>query len=173
MSLELKKRFQKILYTLRHKKAFLKVEKQLRGKNTWRGYFHDADKPFLYMALWIKLDDIQKIHRKNNKHHVRNDLAKTRDDLVDTIIDWESARITKPDKPLNAYETLLKFYPDKKDDFLPLIREFLPEQIKEACLREKCRFRIEKLRFANETTKHICFMQKLLPYNFNNLNTGR
>jgi len=46
------KRMAYILYTLRHKVAFLKVEKQLRGRYTWRGLMHDMDKPFLYMALW-------------------------------------------------------------------------------------------------------------------------
>ena len=150
MGLELKKRLKKISYTLRHKKAFLKVEKQLRGRNTLRGYLHDIDKPFLYLALWIKYEDIQKIHRKNSKHHVRNNLVKTKDDLVDTIIDWECARITKPDKPLNAYETLLKFYPDKKDEFLPIIRELLPHQIKAACIKEKYRVLSERLRFNNQ-----------------------
>lgn len=151
MGLELKKRLKKISYTLRHKKAFLKVEKQLRGRNTLRGYLHDIDKPFLYLALWIKYEDIQKIHRKNSKHHVRNNLVKSKDDLIDTIIDWECARITKPDKPLNAYETLLKFYPDKKDEFLPIIRELLPHQIKEACIKEKYRVLSERLRFNNQS----------------------
>ena len=153
MNLDLKKRFTKISYTIRHKNAFLKVEKQLRGRNTLRGYLHDIDKPFLYLALWIKYEDIQKIHRKNNKHHVRNDLVKNKDDLIDTIIDWECARITKPDKPLNAYETLMKFYPDKKDDFLPLIRELLPHQIKEACIKEKQRVRFERLRYNSQAPK--------------------
>ena len=155
MSLDLKKRFAKISYTIRHKKAFLEVEKKLRGKNTWRGYLHDIDKPFLYLSLWIKFENIQKIHRKHNKHHVRNNLTKTKEDLIDTIIDWECARITKPDKPLNAYETLLKFYPDKKDEFLPLIRELLPEQIKEACLKEKRRVATEHLRFQSNSMRRI------------------
>ena len=153
MNLDLNKRFGKILYTLRHKKAFLKVEKQLRGKNTMRRYLHDIDKPFLNIALWIKLEDIQKIHRRNNKHHVRNNLSKSKDDLIDTIIDWECARITKPDKPLNAYETLLKFYPDKKDEFLPLIRKLLPHQIKEACIKEKRKFIAERLRYVSQSPR--------------------
>lgn len=130
MNFDFKKRYKKIIYTLKHKKAFLLVERQLRGKNTLRGYLHDLDKPFLYMAFWIKLEDIQKIHRNRNAHHVRNNLPKTREDLIDSIIDWECARLTKPDKPLNAYQTLIKFYPDQKETFLPLIKELLPAQIK-------------------------------------------
>ena len=172
MNLDLKKRFTKISYTIRHKNAFLKVEKQLRGRNTLRGYLHDIDKPFLYLALWIKYEDIQKIHRKNSKHHVRNDLVKTKDDLIDTIIDWECARITKPDKPLNAYETLLKFYPDKKDEFLPLIRELLPEEIKQACIKEKYRVISNRLRYNNEASKQTCFINAPYIHNFK-ANMGR
>ena len=48
-------RFQAMMYTWRHKKAFLKVEKELLGKNTIRGYLHDADKLILYPILGKKL----------------------------------------------------------------------------------------------------------------------
>ncbi|MBQ8750575.1 MAG: hypothetical protein IJZ30_02935 [Alphaproteobacteria bacterium] len=129
MSIELKKRYDHIVYTLKHKIAFLEVEKKLRGHNTIRGYLHDIDKPFLYLALWLDMKDIQTIHRRNNKHHVRNNLKKSKEDLIDTIIDWECARITKLDKPLNAYQTLMKFYPEYKDEFLPIIKELLPHQV--------------------------------------------
>lgn len=137
MSLDIKKRYNKILYTLKHKKAFLKVEKELRGKNTLRGYFHDIDKPFMYMALWLKVEDVSKIHRQNSYHHLESNLDKTKDDLIDMIIDWECARLTKPDKPLNAYQTLMKYYPEYQKEFIPLIKELLPEQIKEANLAIK------------------------------------
>lgn len=30
----------------------------------------------------------------------------------EAAIDWESARFTKPDKPLDAYDTWLKYYQD-------------------------------------------------------------
>jgi hypothetical protein len=130
MSLQIQKRFEKIVYTLKHKKAYLQVEKKLRGKNTLRGYLHDIDKPFLYMAFWISLKDVQDIHRKHSKHHVTNGLTKNKDDLIDAVIDWECARMTKPDKPLNAYDTLMKFYPEYKQVYLPIIQEFLPEQIR-------------------------------------------
>lgn len=39
------------------------------------------------------------------------------------VIDWECARYTKPDKPLNARETLAKFYPELTDKVLPVIEE--------------------------------------------------
>ena len=123
MSLDIKQRFEKIVYTLMHKKAYLEVEKKLRGKNTLRGYLHDIDKPFLYMAFWINLKDVQKMHRKYSKHHVKNNLPKTKEDLLDTVIDWECARMTKPDKPLNAYDTLYRFYPGLEEHILPILKE--------------------------------------------------
>lgn len=39
------------------------------------------------------------------------------------VIDWECARFTKPDKPLNARQTLDKYYPHLKDKVLPVIEE--------------------------------------------------
>ena len=130
MSLDIKKRYNKILYTLKHKKAFLKVEKELRGKNTLRGYFHDIDKPFMYMALWLKVEDVSKIHRQNSYHHLESNLDKTKDDLIDMIIDWECARLTKPDKPLNAFDTLLHFYPTHIKYILPICLTFNVKSVK-------------------------------------------
>lgn len=122
-----------INYTLRHKVAFLQVEKKLRGKNTLSGYLHDLDKVFLYMVPWFNIPkSVQNIHRKWNRHHVECRRKKSQEDRLDSVIDWACASLTKPDKPLNAYETLLKFYPDHIDEFLPLIQKYLPEQIQPA-----------------------------------------
>lgn len=60
---KIKKRYNNIMYTLHHKKAFLKVEKNLLGKNTFKGFFHDWDKPFLYCLFWIPDQKIQQIHQ--------------------------------------------------------------------------------------------------------------
>lgn len=84
----------KIIYTVKHRKAFRRVEKELLGHNTLRGILHDLDKVFLYMIFDYKM-----------------------------VVDWECARYTKPDKPLNARETLNKFYPELKDEVLPVIQE--------------------------------------------------
>ena len=40
------------------------------------------------------------------------------------VLDWESARYTKPDKPLNGYDTLYKFYPNLTNEILPILKEF-------------------------------------------------
>lgn len=126
----LKDRFASVIYTLKHKRAFLTIEKKLRGKNTIHGYLHDADKLFLYLVPWLCDDDVQKIHRLHNKHHIEDTRPKSEEDLLDAVMDWECARMTKPDKPLNAYDTLMKFYPEHKEEYLPIICKYLPEQIR-------------------------------------------
>lgn len=114
----MRKRIDKLKYTLAHKKAFLQTEKELYGKNSIRGYLHDVDKVIMYPILGAKLTS--KVHRKVSKHH---DKAKTKNDYQQMIIDWECARITKPDKPLNAYDTLYKYYPELESNILPLLGE--------------------------------------------------
>lgn len=113
-------RINSILYTLEHRKAFLKVEKKLLGHNTIRGYLHDLYK--MFMKLFLSKDTVQKIHRKYSRHHARN--AHTKQDYIQMIIDWECARYTKPDKPLNARQTLYKFYPELETKIIPLLEEF-------------------------------------------------
>ncbi len=109
-------------YTLKHKGAFLKVEKQLIGKNTIRGYLHDLDKVFLYL-LPMEKKAVHNFHRKHNKHHAESKFIKTKQDYIEMVIDWECARITKPDKPLNAEQTLYKFYPELEEYIIPILIE--------------------------------------------------
>lgn len=40
---------------------------------------------------------------------------------IQRIIDWECARETKPDKPLNARETMYEYYPKLENNILPLL----------------------------------------------------
>ena len=112
-------KFAKIKYTLDHRKAFRMVEKKLLGHNTLRGYLHDFDKVFLYLVMDTKR--ASKLHRSYSRHHAKN--AKTHADYVQMVIDWECARFTKPDKPMNARETLDVLYPELKDKVLPIIEE--------------------------------------------------
>ena len=114
---EIKNRFQKVNYTLKHRKAFRKVEKELFGKVSFSSYFHDLDKIFLYPILGIERS--HNFHRNHSRHHK---MAKTDSDFRMMVIDWECARYTKPDKPLNAYDTLYKFYPELEDKILPILK---------------------------------------------------
>lgn len=109
----------KIKYSLEHRKAFIALEKKLLGKNTIRGYLHDVDKIILYHFLPTEF--VHTCHQWWSKHHERR--AKTHTDFVQMVIDWECARFTKPDKPLDAYDTLYKFYPHMEDKILPILKE--------------------------------------------------
>ena len=62
-------------------------------------------------------------HRKLSLHH-ENEIEKNYIDYIEMILDWESARYTKPDKPLNAYDTLYKYYPNMEHEILPILKEF-------------------------------------------------
>ena len=64
---------------------------------------------------------VHNFHRKHARHHI--DKAITHADFVQAVIDWECARFTKPDKPLNARQTLDKFYSSHADKFLPILEE--------------------------------------------------
>ena len=115
----LKRRFESIKYTIDHRKAFIKLEKKILGYNTLRGYLHDLDKVFLKIFLSPELT--HKIHRSYSKHHARN--ARTEEDYIQMIIDMECARFTKPDKPLNARDTLKAYYPYLVYKLEPLLKK--------------------------------------------------
>lgn len=110
-----------IKYTKAHRKAYKDVEKELLGHNTWRSLVHDLDKVILYNFL--PFEKVKKFHRNTARHH-ENNIKKKRNDYIDMIIDWECARRTKPDKPLNAYDTMYKFYPHLEKEILPILKEF-------------------------------------------------
>lgn len=114
-------RFPSVCYTLEHKLAFLEREHYLTGHYSLRGIFHDWEKPFLYLTPWIKDEKkIQEMHRKFSPHHVGCEKTSKAEHLIEMYIDWDCAAITKPDKPLNAFETLLHWYPESITVMLPV-----------------------------------------------------
>ncbi len=110
-----------ICYTKEHRKAFKQIEKELLGHNTWRSLVHDLDKIILHNFL--PHDKVKQFHIKTARHH-DNNIKKNKNDYIEMIVDWECARYTKPDKPLNAYDTLYKFYPHLEHEILPLLKKF-------------------------------------------------
>ncbi len=124
-----------IEYTYKHRKivTFL-AEKYFKGNTELLEKLkaHDMDKLFTY--LFYAKKDVHNVHRTLTPHH-ENDLEKTYLDYVEMVLDWESARYTKPDKPLNAYDTLYKYYPEMEEHILPILKEMgidksaLPDEV--------------------------------------------
>lgn len=117
-------RLDEIKNTIKHRKEVQRIAKEL-------GYsfpFHDFIKMINIAIFGDKI--ATKIHRKFSNHHAHTRYIRiTYDDglkpytkkqpyerfiknKIEAAIDWESARFTKPDKPLNAYETWQKYYSD-------------------------------------------------------------
>ena len=96
------------IYTYRHRRAFeycvnkLIHDPNLKEEMLKRARIHDMDKMVMY--LFLEQKEAQKIHMMHQPHHLENSLPRTYEDLVETIIDYECAPYTKPDKPLNAYD---------------------------------------------------------------------
>ena len=114
-----------IEYTYKHRKIVIylanKYVKENKEETMNQIEFHDLDK--LYMYLFYNKKDVSNGHRQLSSHH-DNSIEKTDADYVEMVLDWESARYTKPDKPLNAYDTLYKYYPEMKEKILPILKKF-------------------------------------------------
>ena len=130
--------------TRKHRKEVQRIAKEL-------GYsfpMHDFVKMINILLFGDKI--ATKLHRKFSGHHVRSKTYlfaithdscgwvypeyKTRRDIknkIEAAIDWESARFTKPDKPLNAYETWKKYYSDINMEPTLRLLGFWPDQKKD------------------------------------------
>ena len=121
-------RFKEIKNIMRHRKVLQRIAKE-------KGYsfpFHDFVKMINVFIFGDKI--ATKLHRKFSKHHDHKYFYKYKaPDLlagvyrdipnkVEAAIDWESARFTKPEKPLDAYDTWVKYYSDiDMEDTLKLL----------------------------------------------------
>ena len=114
-----------IEYTYLHRKVVMylanKYIKRDKEKILKQIQYHDMDKLFMY--LFYDKKDVSAMHRKLTSHH-ENEIEKNYIDYIEMILDWESARYTKPDKPLNAYDTLYKYYTNMEHEILPILKEF-------------------------------------------------
>lgn len=115
-------------YTSEHKLAFLEREHYLLGSYSFSGMMHDVDKLFMYLTPFLKEDEIQQIHRKKQPHHINKAQKKVKH-LIEMYIDWDCAAITKPDKPLDAYATLLHFYQEQIMIMFPICLAIAPERV--------------------------------------------
>ena len=90
--------------------------------NCWhiRFLFHDIEKPLLQIFLSHKT--VSNIHRKTSRHHVEYFRHKNYD-IDGMIVDWECSSLSKSDKPLNARDTLNKYYPEMREIIEPKLKE--------------------------------------------------
>lgn len=113
--------FHKMKYTYLHRQAIFYLAKEL-GINIDYMWAHDTEKYIFY--LFETEDFTRKMHRTLSAHHWYS-LGKNHSEttLVEMMLDWESARFTKPDKPKNAYDTLYCWMPDEiKEPMLPILK---------------------------------------------------
>ena len=108
-------------YNHAHRQAVIEVERKCLGYNTLLTRIHDLDK-FVMCVIGLPDEVISKIHRMVSWHHPNNRIGWFR--MSEAIFDWESARFTKPDKPLNARETCLKYYPELENEVIPRCNEY-------------------------------------------------
>ena len=128
------KNFEWCVYTYKHRRAFIYVvhkiikDPQLKDEMLRRGKIHDMDKMLMY--LFLEQIESQNIHVANQTHHLECKKEKNYYDLVETVIDYESAPYTKPDKPLNAYDFVNKLLgmgllnQEKADQLIDIMHEF-------------------------------------------------
>ena len=74
--------------------------------------YHDIDKLMMYQIM--DKESASDYHRKDARHHMECEKRKNYYDKLESVIDWECAALTKPDKPLNAMRTLDTYYSDSK-----------------------------------------------------------
>jgi hypothetical protein len=124
-----------MVYTFKHRQAVKFVRDQLfpegnaerlpfREVTEERVRFHDLDKQFLYTIIPKKKASLY--HKITASHHMgehKKDAAY--DDMIEAILDYESAGYTKPDKPLNAFDTISNadwITPELKERLLDVCR---------------------------------------------------
>lgn len=106
--------FEYCQYTYRHRRAFEYLVNKLFPHDTpayqimiMRARRHDLDKLIMYQCT--SKEEASKIHKATSSHHVHNDKVHDYYDKLEAVLDYECAGYTKPDKPLNAWDTILRF----------------------------------------------------------------
>ena len=106
-----------IEYTYKHRKIVMYLANKYVKDEAVLKQIQDHDMDKLFMYLFYNKKDVSALHRQLSSHH-ENEIEKNKADYIEMVLDWESARYTKPDKPLNAY------YPEMEKEILPILKEF-------------------------------------------------
>jgi len=88
-------------WCVRNNNSFLRNEISLS-----RALMHDLEKLVLILLIGDRL--ATKFHRWFAGHHQSERMNWSQ--KVEAFCDWESARYTKPEKPLNGFQTWRKYY---------------------------------------------------------------
>lgn len=100
------------VYTYRHRRAFsylcekLLAEGEIKEEMRKRAEVHDLDKLLLYQFL--DAVESQQYHIAHKGHHIESGECTDYLNMLEMVIDFESAPYTKPDKPMNAYDFVHK-----------------------------------------------------------------
>ena len=118
----LNENFEDLVYTYKHRKVVMFLANYYFDNNELIEQLkkHDMDK--MYLLLFYEKKNINKFHTSMSSHH-DNEIPKTELDYIEMVLDWESARYTKEDKPLNAFDTMNKYYSHLKDKVLPIMEK--------------------------------------------------
>ncbi len=117
-----------LYYTYMHRKAFVFTVNKVvtnevdKFKLLTQSRFHDVDKMFLYTLLPHNL--AHDYHLQHAHHHMENDVPKNIWDCMEAVIDYECAGFTKEDKPLNAYDTVMKYGKGNTDKLFSIMHEW-------------------------------------------------
>lgn len=120
--------YKHILYSYKHSRCYRKVEYYCLEHHLHN--WHDWDKIVMYVLFpWLGVKCINAIHVLIQNHHpiywtkdkvgnwFKNLKNANEVDWEQACIDWECARFTKSDKPLDAYGTYCKYYKGLNDEF--------------------------------------------------------
>lgn len=107
-----------------------------RKELLFRAETHDMDKMVLYM-FWDK-KDASAYHRSHASHHNRQNPTDL--DVLESIFDFECAGLTKPDKPLNAYDTVMKLKPELAPKFMPVLERLHMNASYNVCTPDALRY---------------------------------
>ena len=109
-----------MIYTLRHKIAIMALHYEYFGNVSKRITLHDTEKLVLYEHMDTKTAHC---YHKNHSIHHQGNFQNINTNKIECVLDYECARYTKPDKPLNARATIDNFYPKS----YPVLKDVLDE----------------------------------------------
>lgn len=115
-----------VKYTLEHKIAIMALSYEYLGYISKRIMLHDIEKLVLYAIMDKK--EASKLHRATSIHHQNNfhlyEGKQAYNNRKESVLDYECARYTKSDKPLNAYSTIQKYYFEDYEKSKYILDEF-------------------------------------------------